>query len=64
MSPGSTAGTYVATARLVTGSEFRAVFGTPAGEGLKGSGSAAFRVVVGGCAGSTCPLAPAADPAR
>ncbi len=60
MSAGPTSGTYVATARLVTGSEFRAVFATPAGEGLKGATSAAFRVVVGGCAGSTCPLAPPA----
>ena len=65
MSAGATSGTYVASARLVTGSEFRAVFSTPTNEGLRGAASAVFRVVVGGCAGSTCPLAPAADgPAR
>jgi MFS family permease len=52
---------YVASARLVTGSEFRAVFSTPTNEGLRGDTSAVFRVVVGGCAGSTCPLASAAD---
>ena len=60
MSGGPSSGTYVATARLVTGSEFRAVFAAPANEGLKGATSATFRVVVGGCAGSTCPLAPPA----
>ena len=65
MSAGPTSGTYVASARLVTGSEFRAVFATPSGEGLKGDTSAVFRVVVGGCARSTCPLAPPPDvPAR
>ena len=37
MSAGPTSGTYVASARLVTGSEFRAVFATPAGEGLRGA---------------------------
>ena len=61
MSAGPTSGTYVASARLVTGSEFRAVFATPASEGLRGAASAVFRVVVGGCGGSTCPLAPPAD---
>jgi hypothetical protein len=60
MSAGASSGTYVATARLVTGSEFRAVFAAPASEGLKGATAATFRVVVGGCAGSTCPLAPPA----
>src|SRR6478736_2039766 len=65
MSAGATSGTYVASARLVTGSEFRAIFSTPTNEGLRGDTSAVFRVVVGGCAGSTCPLAPATDgPAR
>ena len=34
-----TSGTYVASARLVTGSEFRAVFSTPANEGLRGDTS-------------------------
>jgi hypothetical protein len=60
MSAGPASGTYVSTARLVTGSEFRAVFAAPADEGLKGATSATFRVVVGGCAGSTCPLSPPA----
>ena len=32
----------------------------PGHEGLKGATSATFRVVVAGCAGSTCPLAPPA----
>ena len=61
MSPGSASGTYVATARLVTGSEFRAVFKAASDDGLKDATSAVFRVVVGGCAGSTCPLIPPAD---
>jgi hypothetical protein len=60
MTAGPSAGTYIASARLVTGSEFRAVFAAPASEGLRGATSATFRVVVGGCAGQTCPLAPPA----
>jgi hypothetical protein len=61
MAAGSTAGTYTMAIKLQADAEFRAVFSTPAGEGLVGSTSAVAKVTVGSCT-TSCPLsAPTRD---
>lgn len=45
------AGTYVTALRLYGSAEFRAVFSTPTGEGLRGDSSPVVSVAVGSCTG-------------
>jgi hypothetical protein len=52
MPPGATSGTYVLALRLTASTEFRAVFATPAGEGLLGDTSPTASVFVTTCAAS------------
>jgi hypothetical protein len=56
MSPTSPTGSYVVAARLYSSAEFRAVFATPANEGLRADGSPAVLVTVGSCSSPPCPL--------
>ncbi|MEX2183661.1 MAG: hypothetical protein WEC14_04395 [Chloroflexota bacterium] len=55
MATGSTAGTYTMAIKLQATAEFRAVFRTPAGEGLVGSTSTVVKITVGSCT-TSCPL--------
>lgn len=55
MTAGSS-GTYTSTIRLQSTTEFRAVFSSPASEGLRGSTSGAVKVAVGSCQIAPCPL--------
>jgi hypothetical protein len=55
MTAGSS-GTYTSSIRLQSRTEFRAVFPTPAGEGLIGDTSGVVTVAVGACTGTQCPL--------
>jgi hypothetical protein len=49
MAVGSSAGTYVLSQGLTTDAEYRAIFSSPATEGLNGDTSPTVRVYVGGC---------------
>ncbi len=55
MTATSPTGSYVASQRLVTTTEFRAVFSTPTNEGLRGDTSPTIRVTVAACT-IHCPL--------
>jgi hypothetical protein len=57
MAPSTTvAGSYTATSSPTATYEWRAVFYTPAYEGVVGSGSTPLKITVsGGCVGSGCP---------
>jgi hypothetical protein len=55
MASGATAGRYALAVTVWADSEFRAVFGEPADEGLRGATSSFVRVVVGSCT-QACPV--------
>jgi hypothetical protein len=62
MAAGSVAGTYTYTATgLTTTADWRAVFGKPSGEGLRGAISAVVTVSVSSCSTAPCPLAAVAS---
>ena len=56
MPAGSSNATYTLGVRLLTTTEFRAVFSAPSGEGLNGDTSGTVRVSVAACSG-VCPQA-------
>jgi hypothetical protein len=62
MPPGSASGTYVLAQRPGAATEYRAVFGTPSGEGINGDSSPAVRVVVTGCGAVSGPDSAIAAP--
>lgn len=55
MTPGSSAGTYATSTTITTTADYRAVFSTPSGEGLRGDTSATIRVTMSGCGTTACP---------
>ncbi len=55
MTPTSPTGSYVASQRLYTTTDYRAVFSTPTSEGLRGDTSPTIRVTVAACT-FNCPL--------
>jgi hypothetical protein len=61
MAAAGSAGTYRHTLTPSGSHQYRAVFGTPAGEGLDGSGSGALTVTVGACSSPPCPVSTGHD---
>jgi hypothetical protein len=57
MGSGPSAGTYVASHSPSVDTEYRAVFGTPSGDGLVGNTSLTVRVAIG----MSCSAAPAGN---
>ncbi|MFP5343644.1 MAG: hypothetical protein ACLGIJ_12120 [Candidatus Limnocylindria bacterium] len=55
MTPASSAGTYATSTAITTTADYRAVFSTPSGEGLRGDTSATVRVTMSGCGTTACP---------
>lgn len=56
MTAAASGGTYTSSVTLLTTAEFRAVFSSPANEGINGDTSSTVRVTAGTCTVNPCPL--------